>query len=86
MIKNSLQSRIHIGLAGFFMGALLALNSFAQSVLPVPALTARVIDQTATLRTDQIVALEAQLKKIENERGAQVVVLMLATTQPEDIF
>jgi uncharacterized protein len=86
MIKNSLQSRIHIGLAGFFMCALLALNSFAQSVLPVPALTARVIDQTATLAADQIASIEAQLKKIETERGAQVVVLMVASTQPEDIF
>jgi uncharacterized protein len=58
----------------------------AQNVLPVPELTARVIDQTATLTSDEVLALSNQLKKIEDERGAQVVVLMIASTQPEDIF
>lgn len=61
-------------------------QTWAQNVLPVPALTARVIDQTATLTSDEVLALSHQLKKIEGERGAQVVVLMIASTQPEDIF
>jgi uncharacterized protein len=65
---------------------LLALHVWAQGVLPVPALTARAIDQTQTLAPDQIATLSAQLKAIEDQRGAQVVVLMVATTQPEDIF
>lgn len=80
------QRPIWIGFAGFLIATLLALSSFAQSVLPVPKLTARVIDQTATLTPDQMTALSSQLEKLEQERGAQVVVLMVASTQPEDIF
>lgn len=57
----------------------------AQQPLPVPALTARVIDQTATLTPEQRAALEAQLAAFEAEAGSQLVVLMVPTTQPEDI-
>jgi uncharacterized protein len=57
----------------------------AQEPLPVPALTARVIDQTATLTPEQRAALEAQLAAFEAEAGSQLVVLMVPTTQPEDI-
>jgi uncharacterized protein len=52
---------------------------------PVPALSARVIDQTATLAADQTALLEAKLAAFEAEAGPQIVVLMVATTQPEDI-
>jgi uncharacterized protein len=89
MLNYRPQSRIWIGFAGFFMAALLVLlplSAFAQSTLPVPALTARVMDQTATLTADEVLALSNQLQKLEAERGAQVVVLMVASTQPEDIF
>jgi len=57
----------------------------AQDVLPVPALSARVIDQTGTLAPDAVAAMEAKLAAFEKEAGSQVVVLMLPTTQPEDI-
>ena len=70
----------------WLLAALFCVNAFAQSVLPVPPLTARVIDQTATLTADEVSALSGQLQKLETERGAQVVVLMVASTQPEDIF
>nr|WP_315188410.1 TPM domain-containing protein [uncultured Albidiferax sp.] len=65
--------------------SLLALASHAQSVLPVPALTGHVIDTTATLGAAQLQALEAKLTAFEGSTGAQVVVLMVPTTQPEDI-
>nr|WP_315206197.1 TPM domain-containing protein [uncultured Albidiferax sp.] len=65
--------------------ALLVLTSHAQSVLPVPALTGHVIDTTATLGAAQLQALEAKLTAFEASTGAQVVVLMVPTTQPEDI-
>nr|WP_295956032.1 TPM domain-containing protein [Rhodoferax sp.] len=65
--------------------ALLALGGHAQSVLPVPALTGHVIDTTATLSASQQRALEAKLTAFEASSGAQVVVLMVPTTQPEDI-
>ena len=57
----------------------------AQDVLPVPPLTGRVIDQTGTLTAPQVQALSTKLEAIERERGSQLVVLMVATTQPEDI-
>jgi uncharacterized protein len=65
--------------------ALLALTSHAQSLLPIPALTGHVIDSTATLSPSQQQALEAKLSAFEASSGAQVVVLMVPTTQPEDI-
>lgn len=52
---------------------------------PVPALSGRVIDQTATLDAGQVAALEAKLAAFEAEAGPQIVVLMVASTQPEDI-
>ena len=57
----------------------------SQDVLPVPLLSARVIDQTATLSAAQTGALSTKLEALENERGAQVVVLIVPTTAPEDI-
>ena len=61
------------------------LVAVAQAVLPVPALSARVIDQTGTLDASQIAALQQQLAALEQDKGAQVVVLMVPTTAPEDI-
>lgn len=57
----------------------------AQPVQPVPALSARVIDRSATLNATQLQALEQKLARFEAERGSQIVVLMLPTTAPEDI-
>ena len=54
-------------------------------VLPVPALTARVIDQTGSLSATDKAALEAKLAAYEQNKGSQIVVLMVPTTQPEDI-
>jgi len=58
----------------------------AQDLVPVPVLTGRVIDQTATLSPAQVDALSAKLAAIEKERGAQIVILMVPTARPEDIF
>ena len=57
----------------------------AQDVMPVPVLTARVIDQTGTLDTVQRAALEGKLESFEREAGPQIVVLLVPTTSPEDI-
>lgn len=54
-------------------------------VLAVPALSARVIDQTGTLTPEQLRALSDKLQTLETQRGSQVVILMVPTTQPEDI-
>lgn len=60
-------------------------GALAQQLQPVPALTARLIDQTATLSAEQATAIESRLRGIEEKSGSQVVVLMVPTTQPEDI-
>lgn len=61
------------------------LAGLAQSLQPIPPLSARVIDQTATLTDSQRRALEDKLAAFERERGSQVVVLLVRTTAPEDI-
>ena len=57
----------------------------AQELIPVPQLTARVIDQTGTLSSGERQALEDKLARFESERGSQLVVLIVPTTAPEDI-
>lgn len=57
----------------------------AQELVPVPELTARVIDQTGTLTAQQTAALQAKLAAFEREVGSQLVILMLPSTAPEDI-
>jgi uncharacterized protein len=63
-----------------------ALAAGAQNLLPVPQLTARVIDQTGTLDDIQRKALEDKLEALEKSKGTQVAVLLVDTTQPEDVF
>jgi uncharacterized protein len=67
-------------LAAFLVGAALA-----EDLVPVPVLSGRVIDQTATLTPAQADALSAKLATIEKERGAQIVILIVPTARPEDI-
>jgi uncharacterized protein len=76
-----------LGLQGL-LGALLLGSpaaSLAQSPQPIPALSARVMDLTGTLRADQTQTLEARLQAFEQAKGTQIVVLMVPTTAPEDI-
>lgn len=57
----------------------------AQGLQPIPELRARVIDQTGTLDAASVAAIEAKLAAFEKTNGSQVVVVMVATTAPEDI-
>lgn len=54
-------------------------------VLPVPPLTGHVIDQSQTLDTAQAQALERKLSAFEQAHGTQLVILLIPSTQPEDI-
>ena len=69
--------------------ALLALAlcwfSQAQAEVPVPALTGRVTDQTATLTAEQKAALEQTLQAFETRKGSQLALLIVSTTAPETI-
>ncbi len=51
----------------------------------MPAVTAPVIDQTGTLSAAQTAELTVKLATLEQYSGTQVVVLIVATTSPEDI-
>lgn len=57
----------------------------ADSLQPIPALTARVTDTTATLDANQKQTLESELAALERRKGSQLAVLMVATTKPEEI-
>lgn len=72
-------------LVAIFFAALSLYALAAGELLPVPALAAHVLDQTGTLDASQRQALEQQLTALEQSTGSQVVVLMVATTAPEDI-
>ncbi|GAA0722240.1 YgcG family protein [Dokdonella soli] len=52
---------------------------------PIPALTAHVTDLTGTLDATQKQTLESELTTLEKSKGSQVGVLMVPSTQPEDI-
>jgi uncharacterized protein len=57
----------------------------AHAQVPLPPLEARVTDLTGTLTASQQSALEEKLSAFERRKGAQIAVLILPTTQPEDI-
>jgi len=72
--------------AAAVLAALVFAPAQAQDLVPVPVLTGRVIDQTSTLTPAQVDALSGKLAAIEKERGAQIVILIVPTARPEDIF
>ncbi|MFI3188605.1 hypothetical protein BCS42_11165 [Crenothrix sp. D3] len=53
--------------------------------IAIPQLSQRVTDLTGTLTAEQIVALDTKLAAFETKKGSQIAVLMLPSTQPEDI-
>src|SRR5215472_1525813 len=72
--------------AAAFVAALAFGAAHGEDVVPVPVLTGRVIDQTATLTSEQAKALSDKLAAIERDRGTQIVILIVPTARPEDIF
>jgi uncharacterized protein len=79
---------------GFFRGGqavilLLLLLGFslaaAAAEVPVPDLKARVTDLAAVIDLSTEAALEEKLRAFENEKGSQIAVLTLPTTQPESV-
>ena len=74
-------------LAGFALLWLfgLGLNAAAQDLQPIPRLSARVTDLTGTLTAEQQSALEQKLAAFEAAKGAQLAVLIVPTTKPEEI-
>jgi uncharacterized protein len=67
--------------------ALLAWTRPVPAAEPLAAIppVARVVDQTGTLTPDQVEALTQKLAALEARKGSQIAVLIVPTTQPEDI-
>jgi uncharacterized protein len=57
----------------------------AQSLVPIPPLDSPVVDTTGTLDAAARARLEAQARALQQRKGAQLQVLMVPSTQPEDI-
>ncbi|TWI14073.1 TPM domain-containing protein [Aerolutibacter ruishenii] len=67
------------------LGLLLPLAALAQQLAPIPPLDSPVVDTTGTLDAASRQALEAQALALQQRKGSQLQVLVVPTTQPEDI-
>ena len=76
--------RLLIAATALLLGAALGVAD-AQSLQPLPKLESRVIDVTGTLTAGQQAELEQKLADFEARKGAQIAVLVVATTAPEEI-
>jgi uncharacterized protein len=59
--------------------------SLAGADVPVPPLTGRVVDLTGTLSGGAVSRIEAKLADLEAKKGSQLAVLMVPSTDPEEI-
>ena len=67
------------------LGLAWAAPALAQQLAPIPPLDSPVVDTTGTLDAAQKQALEQQALALQQRKGAQLQVLVVPTTQPEDI-
>jgi uncharacterized protein len=68
-----------------FVACTLCWFFLAVAQVPVPPLTGRVTDQTATLTAEQKAALEQTLQMFEARKGSQIAVLIVPSSGPETI-
>jgi len=68
-----------------WLAALVVLLPLVVFAADAPQLTRHVTDLTGTLTAAQIDQLDTQLVNLEKAKGAQLVVLMVGSTQPEEI-
>jgi len=52
---------------------------------PIPQLSERVTDQTATLDAQQKQTLDSELAALQQRKNSQIAILLVLSTQPEDI-
>jgi len=73
-------------LRGALVAALLALAALsARAQVAVPPASARVTDLSGTLSGQAVNRLESKLAAFEAKKGSQILVLIVPTTEPEDI-
>jgi uncharacterized protein len=76
----------HLKISLFMLCAMLLFVSHtAFALVDIPELSKRVTDLTATLSAEQQSALESKLAAFEAKKGSQIAILLVPTTQPEDI-
>jgi len=68
---------------GIFL--LLLFTAAVAGIIAIPPLTQRVTDLTGTLSSRQTNKIEQTLAAFEAKKGSQIAVLMIPTTQPEEI-
>ncbi|HSC75548.1 MAG TPA: TPM domain-containing protein [Pseudomonadales bacterium] len=82
---------LRLWLLGILLGSF-AFSSFAfdepasDKLVAIPALSGPVVDLTGTLSATQVDQLSQKLRALHEKYGAQMQVLIVPTTQPEDAF
>jgi uncharacterized protein len=79
-----LKSYLKTSLIALF-ATLTLVSQLAFALVEVPAFTGHVVDLTQTLSASQQSALASKLANFQREKGSQVAVLLVPTTQPEAI-
>ena len=77
--------KLKAGLYALLVMLLLASNLAHAELVVIPELKSRITDLTQTLSADQQAQLNAKLAAFEQQKGSQIAVFILPTTQPEDI-
>lgn len=70
---------------GLMLGITSARAASTEGLQPIPALSTPVTDVTNTLSAPEQQALTQKLASFAQEKGSQIAVLIVPTTQPEDI-
>lgn len=80
-----MHSHLKISLAALCAMLIFASFNVCAELVAIPVLKTRVTDLTQTLTAEQQSQLEAKLTTFEQQKGSQIAVLIVPTTQPEDI-
>lgn len=85
--RPALLARPFVALTAALLAALALGPASAQQagLQPIPAYSARVVDTIGLLQPDERARLEQKLQAFEERKGSQVAVLIVDTTQPEEI-
>lgn len=78
-------AKVKISLFALITMLMFASLNVCAELVAIPALKTRITDLTQTLSAEQQSQLEAKLSAFEQQSGSQIAVLIVASTQPEDI-
>lgn len=75
-----------LGFALAFAGIAVAAAASAQPLAPIPPLTGPVVDRAGLLSASQSARLDTLARELQSKTGAQMAVLTVESTAPEEIF